>query len=121
MILNYSCFDGFYYCFDELWHCHIHSECVHFHSSTHGYVLLVQEKTHDYIVILILQKTCLCHLNVRFISELLGILSGMNMKIIKGRSAYYYYFCFTQGSCWSRFAASEMSKIPAQLVPVLQS
>ena len=62
-----------------------------------------------------------CHLNMRFILELLGILSGMNISIIKGRSAYYYYFCFTQGSIWSRFAASEMSRIPAQLVPVLQS
>ena len=46
MILNCSCFDGFYYCFNELWHCHIHRECVHFRSSTYGYVLLVQEKDH---------------------------------------------------------------------------
>ena len=55
MILNYSCFDGFYYCFDELWHCHVHRECVHFRSSMHGYVLLVQEKDHvrDGIIILL--------------------------------------------------------------------
>ena len=38
---------------------------------------------------------------MRFISELLGHPRGMNMKNIKGRSAYYYYFWFTQGSCWS--------------------
>ena len=52
--LKLFCFDGFY-CFDELWHCRVHHECVHFHSSTHGYVLLVHEKDHvrDGIIILL--------------------------------------------------------------------
>ena len=54
MALNYSCFDGFYII--ELWHCHVHRECVHFHSLTHGYILLVQEKDHvrDGIIIIII-------------------------------------------------------------------
>ena len=59
MILNYSCFDGFYYCFDELWHCRVHRECVHFHSSTHGYVLLVQEKDRVRDGIIINPRACM--------------------------------------------------------------